>query len=390
MGRRPILLVGLLSIAMISAPLNIWPIRNASDYGWPFIFLQIDEGYTYYFIWGVRRLAPAVPALEMWHWNFLALCCDVFVMCALVQLASNAVSRSQVVAKKPQVTIRMVLFIVATIASMLALLLRAWDIHERDLRARDRLERLATDGGQLLLRSRVSDPIRKAFCFLSRSYSATRATLNNRLADEDAWVDRSPIDTVVGASLKTLNDQNIEEVIQCPQIELLFLDSCTISELGLQSLSRLPNLKVFAAPRTTTPGGLKAIANCRPMSHLYLDCCTSLDDAALSCVTSMVNLEELSLRQTHIGDASGRQLAMCTKLRALYLDNTRVSDRFATYLEDLRNLEELSLAGTAVSDGVVISIRKMKSLRSVTVTGTRVSRAAINELRAARPDLRVQ
>jgi len=90
-----------------------------------------------------------------------------------------------------------------------------------------------------------------------------------------------------------------------------------------------------------------------------------------------------------ISNNFGSFAARCPKLTSLGVKGESVDDRFVMALGGHSALEMLGLGSTSVSDQSVAIIAQMPSLKAVALPRDTVSQQAINNLQAARPDLRI-
>jgi hypothetical protein len=76
-----------------------------------------------------------------------------------------------------------------------------------------------------------------------------------------------------------------------------------------------------------------------------------------------------------------------TELEDLSLDDTGVTDASLALLRNARNLRFIGLNGTAVTDAGLVHLHGLPKLISVSLAGTKVTQAGITALKAATPSL---
>jgi uncharacterized protein (TIGR03067 family) len=108
------------------------------------------------------------------------------------------------------------------------------------------------------------------------------------------------------------------------------------------------------------------LLNLRDIRELGFRGCTGVSDKEMQHVGKLVAIESLNLHSTEVGDAGVMQLA------------------------GLNNLTCLDLSFTPVSDACLPSIARLPKLKKVLLLGTMVTQKGIDELRAARKDLKTE
>ena len=115
----------------------------------------------------------------------------------------------------------------------------------------------------------------------------------------------------------------------------------------------------------------------------------------LDCYNPMYQVNEdgrvthLHLAWRHLPGPVLAEIDRLTELEFLDLAFTTVTDDGLAQLKDLQKLRSLSLAGAPVTDQGLVYLEKMPSLQHVWVAKNAVTEAAVERLRAARPDMAV-
>lgn len=107
---------------------------------------------------------------------------------------------------------------------------------------------------------------------------------------------------------------------------------------------------------------------------------TPVGDGDLDLLGETPRLRILGLQATKITDDGIRSLSSTPRLQKLDLSNTRITDAGMEHLQPLVNLQELSIAGTAVTDAGIASLTGLKNLTSLDASGTQITDAALKAL----------
>lgn len=109
-------------------------------------------------------------------------------------------------------------------------------------------------------------------------------------------------------------------------LEKLYLNSSSVSDAGLECLSKLPRLRWLSLNITrTTDAGLAHLKDIETLERLRLHR-TRITDAGLKHLTGLSKLEVLDLSETLVGDAGLEHLSQLTLLKKLDLRDTHVTD----------------------------------------------------------------
>jgi len=176
-----------------------------------------------------------------------------------------------------------------------------------------------------------------------------------------------------------LSNDGLEYISEMKNLEVLNLDSREISDDGLFYLRRLTNLKcldIFSGRITDV--GCAHISKVKSLVTLEL-CGGGIGDLGCSHLSSLVNLTSLNLSQNEsITNAGASFLVTLKKLRSLNLSNTKVDGGALAIFKDLKQLQSLALYGCRNVESFHISflqhqLPNLKCLRiggSITRDGT--------------------
>ncbi|XP_071988207.1 uncharacterized protein [Engystomops pustulosus] len=212
---------------------------------------------------------------------------------------------------------------------------------------------------------------------LNSECSLTHLSVNQTAVSERTLgllVQRSPELRVL--SVKHTQVSDISSLCGMKQLTTLHLDSTSVTEESLQTVSSLPLLS------TLTLSGVQSLSSNRvlellsglSLTRLLLPGRHSLSDAGLSHLSHLSSLLELDLTDhTQITDQGVQHVSELTRLRVLSLCNTSVSDAGLLHLRGLKLLEELSLDRTKVtSRGVSHCIPHLPHLQVLGLSDTGV------------------
>jgi len=124
----------------------------------------------------------------------------------------------------------------------------------------------------------------------------------------------------------------------------LALSRSAVTDAGLRSLRRLPNLKVLRLDHTAiTDDGVKQLAGLRHLRELDLSN-TRIGYAGLSAIRNLASLESLSVRNTAISQAGWQYLKALSRLQHLDISGARHGDAAAGVVCELPALTHLIMS----------------------------------------------
>jgi len=112
---------------------------------------------------------------------------------------------------------------------------------------------------------------------------------------------------------------------------------------------------------------------------LYLNS-SSVTDNGLTCLRQASQLRWLSLNLTRITDAGLTHLKPLSQLERLRLHRTEITDQGLSSLAKLTNLEVLDLSETDVTDKGLDHLAALESLKKLDLRGTKVTEAGVARL----------
>jgi len=116
---------------------------------------------------------------------------------------------------------------------------------------------------------------------------------------------------------------------------------------------------------------------------------SSIDDADLTHLKGLTNIQFLNLAHTDVTDSGLAHLSGMTKLERLSIRGTQVSDAGLAHLSSLKNLTQLYLRETQVSDSRIPQLSKLTNLRWLDLRETQFTDGGVEALQKALPDCQI-
>lgn len=199
------------------------------------------------------------------------------------------------------------------------------------------------------------------------------------LANAPALQDLELGDSIVGHSIRTL-----------PPLESLHslsLDGTDLDDRALATLPAMPNLLVLRLNETQISGSTLPHLEAYPkLEALSLLRCDQLEPLHLGALKNLTSLEWLSVGPDFNDD---HLIAMAgSSVTGLTIVDPRLTDVGASALSDLSSLTMLFLRGEVPAE-LINALSDAEHLKTVSLDDARFNPAAIEQLRARRPDLEV-
>jgi hypothetical protein len=166
-------------------------------------------------------------------------------------------------------------------------------------------------------------------------------------------------------------------------LKFLNANDTAINDADLTQVGQLVELQELHLRNSkVTSLGLRELVRLSQLRRLTLSN-TLADDKGLSCLGRFAKLEVLLLDSTPITDAGLANLSQLEYLQILSLNDTHVGDLGLTHLQDLHQLEWLYLKHTDVSDAGLSSLDHLTNLHHLFIHGTRVTPAGCRKLQTS-------
>ena len=182
----------------------------------------------------------------------------------------------------------------------------------------------------------------------TRGAEAPQAGIVRSIEALGGSVDRGADGSIVEVSLArtAASNNDVERVAEIKTLKRLDLSFTYVSDAGIESLQRAPQLE-----------------------ELTLDATEALTDAAASYLRANKQLRRLVLRGTDITDVGMPYLATLTGLKSLDLSHTMVGDVGLESLPALSELEELDLGGTRITGINLNFLKLLPKLKKLSFNG---------------------
>ena len=186
----------------------------------------------------------------------------------------------------------------------------------------------------------------------------------------------------VDLSYSIVDDADLVQLKQFPDLERLNLSETAVTESGLKHLKGLTKLRVLRLRRAANDAGLAHLKELPNLQVLDLFQ-TEITDAGLKQVAQMKKLKELDIRRTNrVGDEGIALLKNLTTLRNLKIQETReVTNACVKHLKVLTNLERLGLSGQNFSDSSLEQLAALTKLKSLELDHTVITDAGLEHLK---------
>ncbi|MCH2202500.1 MAG: hypothetical protein MK102_11065 [Fuerstiella sp.] len=138
-------------------------------------------------------------------------------------------------------------------------------------------------------------------------------------------------------------------------------------------------IEINANRTTITDRDLQLVSEFVDMTDLSLEQ-TAVGDSGLSHLNSLQALEWINLYRTQIGDNSLKNIRRLRSLQHLPMGETRVTDAGLIYLSEMNQLLYLGLRGNTVTNDGLKHLRKLTGLTGLHLGGTQVTDAGLKHL----------
>jgi Leucine-rich repeat (LRR) protein len=173
---------------------------------------------------------------------------------------------------------------------------------------------------------------------------------------ESVILSRTPVDDFFVANLpemprlkklhldccERITDGSLNMLSGTPMLEDLSLMNCRgITSIGVALIGELKELKRLSLESCLKVSGLQHLMCLSNLKELNLGCCHGVTDRDAECISFLVNLETLVVKNTKIGDIGILSLRSLTRLKRLSVSGLNVNDSaLATAVFTMKSLRE--------------------------------------------------
>lgn len=221
-----------------------------------------------------------------------------------------------------------------------------------------------------------------------------------------AVVNRNDVGAIVGVRLigksnrerLTLKPETIESLSRLADLESLSLWGTTVGDYELRKLTSLKQLRTIDLSFTDVTGtSLKTLSAFKNLVSVRLDSC-DVTDQHLAELESMPQLAMLYLRNTKVTDRGLKHIRFLDQLLLLELSDCKISDAGLKSLGELTKIQHLWLSKTIrhgendrsdLTDNCVDYLSTLKSLLDLRIADSRITEPALEKLRKALPNAKI-
>jgi hypothetical protein len=188
-----------------------------------------------------------------------------------------------------------------------------------------------------------------SLCVLSiTQVGAAADDAGSALGTLGARLSKNPAGEVIAVDLSNawLTDADMELLAKQPKLESINLAYTKVTDLGLEHLAPLKNVKV--------------------LDLYYAEAVTDLGIAHLK---HWRNLEYLNVRGTKVTSSLFEHVSNMSQLRFLDVGHSRVNDDLFEVLDSLPRLEHLAFGGNKMSGTALPLLKSLPALKSLSVSG---------------------
>ena len=199
-------------------------------------------------------------------------------------------------------------------------------------------------------------------------------TLSGTRVGDDGLEQVRGCDRLVGLYLsKTdITDAGMVHVASLRKLKRLGLSDTRVSGIGVKQLAGVRALETLWLQRTRIDDNALRSLERLPLRQLHLDG-TQITDVGMESLARIPSIVHLHLFDTQIGDSGVAHLSRLPNLVSLDLARTKVTDEGLKHLSGHQKLRTLMLSDTAVSDAGMKHLTSNSTLRTVYVKGTDVT-----------------
>jgi Leucine-rich repeat (LRR) protein len=162
-----------------------------------------------------------------------------------------------------------------------------------------------------------------------------------------------------------------------------------VDDEALKCIGQITGLKTLdLSASSITDAGMVHLRGMTQLQTLYLRS-TKITGAGLEQIRGLTQLQTLAL--SYPATDSLDKIEGLTRLKELWLCcNSHVNDAGVTHLRGLTELEQLNMAGTSITDASVKVLVRLTCLRKLSIIATYITTSGADELRKALPNCKIE
>jgi Leucine-rich repeat (LRR) protein len=182
----------------------------------------------------------------------------------------------------------------------------------------------------------------------------------------------------------------IKEIKTLTVLDLNYLDSKSVTEVGLKEIGGLSNLIELSLPgHVLTDDALAAISKCKKLKGFEADF-SKLTPAAGKHLREMKQLTRLSLGFCKIGDEGAAGLMELTNLTDLDVRDAQITDAGIKDIAKLKNLTSLVLNGNkGITDASINQLLQLKKLTDLDLNELKITPEGVKMLQMGLPKCKI-
>jgi hypothetical protein len=224
---------------------------------------------------------------------------------------------------------------------------------------------------------------------ISVGFDPDKAVSDADLCELDELQTNLPITAllILGQRSPTISELGMQFISRLPHLTSLQLPDARTTSNGIRALGALDALsKLELAPNGALNGSLCALTSC-PLRNLALYN-APIDEQSLLCVAKIRSLETIRLVNCEIPNDALARLSELPHLHGLVLARLKDGAKLR-HLDLMMGLEMLSLSGSSVSDKDIESLGTLRRLRRLDLSNTMVTQDGAARLRRLLPECEI-
>ena len=177
----------------------------------------------------------------------------------------------------------------------------------------------------------------------------------------------------------SITDKGVESIGRLPLKKLAIWDT-KISADGLAGLDKCQQLEMLTVGRTPLSQiSLQTLSKLTALTELHLSHIHNLHDDDLRYI-SKLKLQKLYLDDCPLTDNAAKYVDSIKSLKYLNMNQTKIGDKFLGNIEDLKLLEQICLEDVNTTDVGIRSLVKLQKLKTIDLGSSSITDAGLESL----------